>query len=66
MILNHCRGCGCPLDPGERYCEECEEKMLEDQEKADLTVQAAEKKTDREVEAGKCRLKQYALSWRRF
>lgn len=29
MILNHCRGCGCPLDPGERYCEECEEKLLE-------------------------------------
>lgn len=29
MILNRCRGCGCPLDPGERYCEECEEERAD-------------------------------------
>ena len=32
MILNRCRRCGCPLDPGERYCDEGEEEASERQE----------------------------------
>ncbi len=28
MILNRCRKCRCPLDPGERYCEDCEKEMV--------------------------------------
>lgn len=31
MILNRCRMCKCPLDPGERYCEECQ-KIIDGQE----------------------------------
>lgn len=32
MILNRCRGCGCPLDPAEKYCEDCQPVEEEDQE----------------------------------
>lgn len=53
MILNRCRGCGCPLDPGERYCEECEEKMLTEQDVAAQRMQAATKKSNKDRKDGK-------------
>ena len=31
MILNTCRLCGCPLDPAERYCDECQ-KIIDGQD----------------------------------
>lgn len=34
MILNTCRGCGCPLDPAEKYCEDCQPVEDEGQEEA--------------------------------
>ncbi len=53
MILNRCRGCGCPLDPGERYCEECEEEMMELQKEATCKIRAAGKSENNKRE-GKC------------
>lgn len=55
MILNRCRGCGCPLDPGERYCEECEEEMLAEEEAAVRRMRSAANKTDQGRKDGKCR-----------
>lgn len=55
MILNRCRGCGCPLDPGERYCEECEEEMLAEEEAAVRRMRSAANKTDQDGKDGKCR-----------
>lgn len=53
MILNRCRGCGCPLDPGERYCEECEEKMMDPQGELIWDARTEEKKKNSRNE-GKC------------
>lgn len=53
MILNHCRGCGCPLDPGERYCEECEEIRIAEQEMMAWRMQGATKGMDKERKEGK-------------
>ena len=53
MILNRCRGCGCPLDPGERYCEECEEQMMELQEKV-ICKQRAAGKSENNKKERKC------------
>ncbi len=55
MILNRCRGCGCPLDPGERYCEDCEEKVLAEEEAAVRRMRSAANKTDQDGKDGKSR-----------